>query len=61
MNFSQPKKKKKKKKKKKENFQIKNSDYFRISLQNMECGYSLEPSRQGGLNEYHNVCFSKKR
>ena len=45
---------------KKENFQIKNSDYFHISPQNMECGYSLEPSRQGSSNEYHNVCFSKR-
>ena len=28
---------------KKENFQIKNSDIFHISAQNIDCGYSLEP------------------
>ena len=28
---------------KKENFQIKNSDIFHISSQNIDCGYSLEP------------------
>ena len=35
-----------------ENFQIKNSDIFLISAQNMDCGYSLEPPRRGGSNEY---------
>ena len=29
----------------KENFQIKNSDTFHISAQNIDCGYSLEPPR----------------
>ena len=33
-------------------FQIKNSDIFHISAQNIDCGYSLEPPRQGGSNEY---------
>ena len=33
-------KKKKKKKKKKKNFQIKNSDIFHISAQNIVCGYT---------------------
>ena len=35
-------------------FQIKNSDIFHISTQNIDCGYSLEPprSRRGGSNEY---------
>ena len=28
-----------------ENFQIKNSDIFHISAQNIDCGYSLEPPR----------------
>ena len=42
---------------KNENFQIKNSDIFHISAQNMDCGYSLEPPRRGGSNEYHNLCF----
>ena len=31
--------------KKNENFQIKNSDIFHLSAQNIDCGYSLEPPR----------------
>ena len=38
--------------KKIENFQIKNSDSFHISAQNIDCGYSLEPPRRCGSNEY---------
>ena len=34
---------------KNEKIQIKNSDIFLISAQNMDCGYSLEPPR-GGSN-----------
>ena len=30
-----------------ENFQVKNSDIFHISAQNIDCGYSLEPPRRG--------------
>ena len=30
---------------------------FRISAQNMDCGYSLEPSRRGGSNEYQQSMF----
>ena len=37
---------------KKENFQIKKFDIFHISAQNIDCGYSLEPPRRGGSNEY---------
>ena len=37
---------------KKENFQIKISDIFHISAQNIDCGYSLEPPHRGGSNEY---------
>ena len=37
---------------KNENFQIKNSHIFPISAHNMDCGYSLEPPRRGGSNEY---------
>ena len=37
---------------KNENFQIKNSDIFSISVQNIDCGYLLEPPRRGGSNEY---------
>ena len=29
-----------------ENFQIKNSDIFHISAQNIDCGYSLEPPQR---------------
>ena len=43
--------------KKKENFQIKNSDVFLISAQNKDCGYSLEPPRRGGSNEYPQSLF----
>ena len=35
-----------------ENIQIKNSDIFLISAQNIDCGYSLEPPPRGGSNEY---------
>ena len=27
---------------------------------NIDCGYSLEPPRRGGFNEYHNLCFEQK-
>ena len=37
---------------KNENFQIKNSDIFHISAQNIDCWYSLELHRRGGSNEY---------
>ena len=40
-----------------ENFQVKNSDIFLISAQNMHCGYSLEPPRRGGSNEYPQSMF----
>ena len=38
--------------KKNENCQKKKSDIFYISAQNIECGYSFEPPRWGGSNEY---------
>ena len=38
-------------------FQIKNSDIFHISAQNIDCGYSLEPPRRGGSNEYPRSMF----
>ena len=42
---------------KKENFQIKNSDIFHISAQNIDCGYSLELPRY-----IHKLCcFNKIR
>ena len=39
------------------NFQIKNSDIFHISAQNIDCGYSLDPPRRGGSNEYPQSTF----
>ena len=41
----------------KEKFQIKNSDIFHISAENIDCGYSLEPPRRGGSNEYPQSMF----
>ena len=35
-----------------EHFQIKNSDIFYVSAQNIDCRYSLEPLRRGGSNGY---------
>ena len=44
-----------------ENFQIKNSDIFLISAQNIDCGYSLEPPRWGGSNEYPRYMFFEQK
>ena len=33
---------------------------FLIFAQNIDCGYSLEPPRRGGSNEYHNLCFEQE-
>ena len=38
-------------------FQLKKSDIFRIPAQNIDCGYSLEPPRRGGSNEYPQSMF----
>ena len=38
-------------------FRYKNSDIFHMSAQNIDCGYSLEPSRRGGSNEYPQSMF----
>ena len=35
-----------------EKFQVKNSNIFHISAQNIDCGYTLEPPRRVGSNEY---------
>ena len=35
----------------------KNPDIFHISAQNIDCGYSLEPPRWGGSNEYPQSMF----
>ena len=45
---------------KNENFQIKDSDIFHISAQNIDCGYSLEPPRRGDSNEYLQSMFLAK-
>ena len=41
----------------KEKIQIKNSDIFLISVQNIDCRYSSEPPRRGGSNEYPQSMF----
>ena len=38
-------------------FSDKNCDIFHISAQNIDCGYSLEPPRRGGSNEYPQSMF----
>ena len=43
-----------------ENFQLKNFDIFLIFAQNIDRGYSLEPPRRGGSNEYPQSMFWSK-
>ena len=38
-------------------FRYKDSDIFHISVQNIDCGYSLEPPQRGGSNEYPQSVF----
>ena len=40
-----------------ESFQIKIWSYFHSAAQNVDCGYPLEPPRQGGSNEYPQSMF----
>ena len=42
---------------KKENFQIKILIFFIFLFKNIDCGYSLEPPRRGGSNEYPQSMF----
>ena len=42
---------------KKGKFSDKKSDIFHISAQDIDCGYSLEPPRWGGSNEYPQSMF----
>ena len=42
------------------NFQIKKTDIFHISAQNIDCGYSLEPLWRGSSNEYRQSLFSSR-
>ena len=46
--------------KKKCKFSDKNSDIFYIYVQNMDCGYSVEPTRRGSSNEYPQPMFSSR-
>ena len=43
-----------------ESFQIKHSDIFHISAQNIDCGYSSEPPHRGGSNKYTIYVFEQK-
>ena len=43
-----------------ENFQMKNSDIFHISAQNIDCEYSLELPQWGGSNKYPQSMFLSK-
>ena len=45
------------KKKKNENFSDENLNIFQISVQNIDCGHSLEPPQRGGSNEYPQSTF----
>ena len=41
---------------------MKNSGSFHISAKNIDCGYLLEPPRQGGSNEYpHSMFLSRNK
>ena len=42
---------------KKYRFLDKKFEIFQISVQNIDCGYSLEPPRRGGSNEYPQSMF----
>ena len=39
---------------------MKTALFFLFLLENVDCGYSLEPPRRGGSNEYHILCFKQK-
>ena len=43
-----------------EHFQLKKYDIFLIFAQNVDCGYTLEPPRRGGSNEYPQSMFWSK-
>ena len=41
-------------------FRWKKSDLFYISAQSIDCGYSWEPPRRGGSQEYpQSMCFNR--
>ena len=41
-------------------YQLKKFDIFLIFAQNIDCGYTLEPPRRGGSNEYPQPMFWSK-
>ena len=41
-------------------FRRKKFDFFLIFAQNVDCGYTLEPPRRGGSNEYPQSMFWSK-
>ena len=43
-----------------EHFQMNKFDFFLIFAQNIDCGYTLEPPRRGGSNEYPQSMFWSK-
>ena len=43
-----------------DNFQRKFFDIFLIFAQNIDCGYTLEPPRRGGSNEYPQYVLEQK-
>ena len=43
-----------------ESFQIKNTDIFHMSAQNIDSGYSLEPPHGGGSNAYPQSMFLRR-
>ena len=43
-----------------EHFQLKKNDIFLIFAQNIDCGYTLEPPRRGGSNEYPQSVLEQK-
>ena len=43
-----------------ENFQLKKNDILLMFAQNIDCGYTLEPPRRGGSNEYPQSMFWSK-
>ena len=43
-----------------ENFQLKNFGIFLFFAHNIDCGYTLEPLRRGGSNEYPQSMFWSK-
>ena len=56
-NFRYKKKQQQQKTKNKKKTKKKKTDIFHISVQTIDCRYSLEPPRRGGSNEYPQSMF----